>query len=389
MKIFVIPATYNEKENIGKFITVIEEEVFPKIKNHDLNILVADDNSPDGTAEEVRKLMKKYKNLNVNTGDKKGLGAAYLRVMGHAIHKLGADVVISIDADFQFNPHDLPKFIEKIDEGNDMVVQTRYSGGGSIPENWPVQRKLFSRVANMFVRTVFGKFSLHDWTGGFRAIKKNVFLKVAPEMQGYNGYIFQIAFLHKVMRYGFKIAEVPLHFSDRKLGNSKIAPLDYILDILKFVIVARILELKRFIKFLFVGGTGFLIQLFTQEGSVVLGASHSTAVAIGAEFAILSNFLLNNFWTFSDTSIIKGRGKFHVRLLKFNLASVGAILLQTLAYVFAERVFGPQVKLLSYNLPTRIVFLFPTIIILVIPLNYFIYNKIIWKTHHLKKHNKS
>src|ERR1035437_7734196 len=126
MKIFVVPATYNERENIEKFITVLEEEVFPKIKNHDMHIIVADDFSPDGTGEIVKKLMKKYKNLGIKQGEKKGLGAAYMRTMGYAIKELGADVVVSIDADFQFDPHDLVKFVEKINEGYDMVVQTRY-----------------------------------------------------------------------------------------------------------------------------------------------------------------------------------------------------------------------------------------------------------------------
>src|SRR5258706_16109764 len=104
MKIVIVPATYNEKDNIEKFITVLEEEVFPKIKNHDLHILVADDNSPDGTGDIVKHLMKKYKNLDINQGPKKGLGAAYIRTMGEAIDNQGADVVISVDADFQ---HDL------------------------------------------------------------------------------------------------------------------------------------------------------------------------------------------------------------------------------------------------------------------------------------------
>src|SRR3989344_6486770 len=167
MKIFVIPATYNESENIEKFITVLEEEVFTQINNHEMHILVADDNSPDGTGDIVAKLIGKYKNLVVSSGERKGLGAAYIRAMGQAIREFGADVVVSIDADFQFDPHDLIKYVKKIDEGYDVVVQTRYSGGGSIPENWPIQRKIFSIVANLFVRIVFTRFAVHDWTGGF------------------------------------------------------------------------------------------------------------------------------------------------------------------------------------------------------------------------------
>src|SRR5258706_11100904 len=182
MKIVIVPATYNEKDNIEKFITVLEEEVFPKIKDHEIHILVADDNSPDGTGDIVKRLMKKYKNLGINQGEKLGLGAAYVRTMGEAIDKMGADAVISIDADFQHDLNKIPEFVKKLEEGYDMVIGTRYSNGGSIPENWPPQRKMFSIVANLFVRSVFMKFSIHDWTGGFRGISKKVFIKERPHM---------------------------------------------------------------------------------------------------------------------------------------------------------------------------------------------------------------
>lgn len=384
MKIFVVPATYNEKDNIEKFITVLEEEVFPKIEGHEMHILVADDFSPDGTGDIVKHLMKKYKNLGISQGERKGLGAAYIRTMGYAIEKEGADVVVSIDADFQFDPFDLIKYVKKLEEGYDMVVQTRYSGGGSIPENWPPQRKVFSIVANLFVRTVFMKLSIHDWTGGFRAITKKVFLDVAPKMKGFNGYIFQIAFLHRVVRDGFTVGEVPLHFSDRKLGSSKIAPLNYIMDVVKFVIGTRLKELKRFIEFLIVGGTGFIVQVGSQEISVALHAAHPLAVGIGAEAAIVSNFLLNNFWTFSDTKKLKQSSNFFVKFVEFNITSLASIFIQIAAVWIAERVLGVNMQILSYIVPTRIVILFPTIIFLVIPLNYLIYNKLIWKTQYLK-----
>lgn len=408
MKIFVVPATYNEKDNIEKFITVLEEEVFPQIKKHEMNILVADDNSPDGTGEIVKKLMKKYKNLGINQGERKGLGAAYLRTMGYAIKNLGADVVVSIDADFQFDPHDLLKYIEKLDQGYDLVIQTRYSDGGSIPENWPIQRKVFSISANLFVRTVFTRFAIHDWTGGFRAIRKEVFLREEKEMEGYNGYIFQIAFLHKAVRDGFKIGEVPLHFSDRKLGSSKIAPVNYIMNVLTFVITTRIIELKRFIKFLIVGSTGFIIQLLSQEITVRSGAAFLLAIfaspvvfaltkhqgisalrdaiggGFGAEAAVISNFMFNNFWTFKDARKLKEKSPFFLRLLKFNLTSLTSILIQSSMIWIFVRLLGDKITLLSYTIPTRIVVVVPTIIILIIPLNYLIYNKIIWKTQYLK-----
>ncbi len=373
MKIFVIPATYNEADNIEKFITILEEEVFPKIKGHQMHILVADDYSPDGTGAIVRKLMEKYDNLGINEGEKKGLGAAYLRTMGYAIEHLGADVVISIDADFQFNPHDLPRFVEKIDEGYDVVIQSRYSGGGSIPQNWPLQRKVFSVVANLFVRSVFMRFSIHDWTGGFRAIRKEVFEKVRHEMKGYNGYIFQIAFLHNAVQKGYRIGEVPLHFSDRKLGNSKIAPLQYILNVVSFVLIARAKELMfgSFGKFIIVGGIGFIINAIALKILVEkFGWVAYLANLIGAVLAIFSNYNLNNLWTFRHHKA-EGIGEYFIKLLQFYATSAfGVIFIQTGTIFVGVHFLTGQKDYFLY-------FLFGTAILLV--WNFFIYSKVIWK----------
>src|SRR5260221_3315949 len=176
MNVVIVTATYNEKDNIGKFITTVEEEVFPKIAHHHMSILVADDQSPDGTEKVVHDLMKKYKNLEINSGPKNGLGAAYVRAMSYAIEKMGAQIVISIDADLQHDPHAIPAFIKKIEEGYDLVSGPRYSGGGLMPENWPFQRKMFFVVGNFTVRAITGRFFFHDWTGGFRDNKKKSFV---------------------------------------------------------------------------------------------------------------------------------------------------------------------------------------------------------------------
>lgn len=372
MKVFVVPATYNEKDNIEKFITVLEEEVFPKIKNHDMHILVADDNSPDGTGEIVKGLMKKYKNLGINQGPRKGLGAAYLRTMGYAIDTLGADVVISVDADFQHDLHKIPEFMKKIDAGCDVVIGTRYSDGGSIPENWPPQRKVFSIVGNLFVRTVFMKFSIHDWTGGYRAIKKEVFIKERPEMSEYNGYIFQIAFLHKAVRDGFKVGEVPFHFGDRTLGSSKIAPLSYIMNVVSFVLMTRIKELAfgKFGKFLVVGGIGFVINAVVLRLGVEFGHwNPSVANLVGAALAIFSNYNFNNIWTFKEHKI-SGIGQYFWKLVQFYATSAfGVIFIQTGTIFLGDRLFGQQGYFLYFLIGTALLLIW----------NFTIYNKFIWK----------
>ena len=114
MKAVIIIPTYNEKGNIEKLIGVLEEEVFPPIKNYEMAILVADDTSPDGTADVVRQLMGKYKNLEIIVGKKEGLGAAYMRGMTYAIEKMNADVVFEMDADFFHDPKKVPEFLQKL-----------------------------------------------------------------------------------------------------------------------------------------------------------------------------------------------------------------------------------------------------------------------------------
>lgn len=104
MKVVIIIPTYNEKENIKKLIPILENEIFPQIKNHDMNILVADDSSPDGTADEVKKLMEKWENIDINIGQKHGLGAAYVRAMTYAVEKMNADVMFEMDADLSHDP---------------------------------------------------------------------------------------------------------------------------------------------------------------------------------------------------------------------------------------------------------------------------------------------
>lgn len=374
MRVVIISAAYNEKGNIERLITILEEEVFPKIKNHDMHILVADDNSPDGTGDEVRKLMKKWKNIDISTGVKNGLGAAYIRGMTYAIDKLNADVVFEIDADLQHDPYKIPEFIKKIEQGYDMVVGNRYSDGGSIPENWPFARKIFSVIANIFVRTIFTKFSVHDWTGGYRALKKEVFLKEKDKLTNYKGYIFQISFLHKAIRDGFKIGEVPFHFGDRTLGNSKIAPFGYIFDVVVYVAVSRIKELVfgKFGKFLVVGGTGFIIQLIVYRAII-----NATALPLGlsnllsAQLAIFSNYNLNNLWTFKkekSRSFFSYIGKM---IVFFTASNIGVFFIQSGFIQLGEILFGRK-----FPLP-YVYFVFGTGILLIY--NFTMYSKIIWK----------
>jgi dolichol-phosphate mannosyltransferase len=387
MNVVIILPTYNEKGNIERLIPVLQNVIFPKIKKHKMFILVADDNSPDGTGEEVKKLMKKWPNIDINSGEKRGLGAAYVRGMSYAIEKMDADIMFEFDADFQHDPEKIPEFLEKIDEGYDMVIGNRYSDGGSIPKNWPLPRKIFSIVANIFVRTIFTTFSIHDWTGGYRALTKEVFLKEKSHIDNYKGYIFQISFLHKAVRDGFKIAEVPFHFQDRNLGRSKIAPLGYILEVFKYVLSARAKELitGKFGKFLMVGGFGFGIHwvafniLLSQERFIeayipTFFKEHypETSNLLSAVFAIFSNYNLNNVWTFGERKA-KTAESYFLKMIQFYATSAfGVVFIQTGTIFLLGSIFGRENNLLA-----NAYFVLGTFLLMI--WNFTIYNKIIWR----------
>lgn len=378
MRIVVITATYNEKGNIERLIDIIETEVFPKIRNHDMYLLVADDNSPDGTGAIVEKLMKKWKNLSISSGEKKGLGAAYLRAIDFAIKKFNADVVFEIDADLSHNPREIPNFLKKMEEGYDIVTGTRYSQGGSMPKNWPIHRKVFSVVGNLLVKAITCRFDIYDWTGGFRAIKKEVFFKEKDKLSKFQGYTFQVAFLYKALLDGYKIGHVPIQFADRTLGRSKIVPLEYIVNLLKYVIYERLREIMfgKFGKFLTVGGVGFTLNAIVLRVLVEIFKWHpASANLIGAAVAIFSNFNFNNIWTFSDrrsSSIFS----YFKKLIGFYVSSAtGVVLIQTGTILIGTNLFGLKHYFIYFLIGTFFLLIW----------NFTLYSKVIWRRKKIKK----
>jgi dolichol-phosphate mannosyltransferase len=385
MKIVVILPTYNEKRNMEKMIPVLEENVFPHIKHHSMQILVADDQSPDGTEEVVRHFIKKYSNIHVLTGDKQGLGAAYVRAMLYAMDTLNADAVIEFDADFQHDPHDIPRLINAMDQGADCVIGSRYIPGGAIPKEWGLHRKLLSFVAgSIFTRLVWWNFSVHDMTSGFKLTKTSYLKQVDLEHLYSKYYAYKLHILHDLLKLNAKITEIPIIFYERTRGSSKITSKD-LFDSFSVVVRLRIDDFKRVIKFLFVGGTGFIFQYIVTYLTIIGGVEQFIAAMIGGEVAILSNFFFNNIWTFKDTEQVKEKGSVLWRLVKFNIASLASVGVQGLASFLAVKLWGDTMAIFGYTFHTTLIILFPTIIFLVIPMNYFIYNKIIWKTQYLKK----
>lgn len=372
MNVVIILPTYNEKGNIERLIEVLLSDIFPKIKNHKMFILVADDNSPDGTGEVVKKLMKKWANVQITQGEKKGLGAAYIRAMTYAVEKMDADVMFEMDADLQHDPHKVIEFLKKIDEGYHMVIGTRYSDGGSIPKRWGLHRKAFSIIGNLLVRVILTRYAIHDWTGGFRAIRKEVFLKEKEELTAFRGYTFQVSFLHKAARDGYKIAEVPFSFNERYIGNSKIAPKEYIIDLLEYLFKARLKEIiyGSFGKFLVVGGVGFVLHAIILR-TLVEGFHVSPAPAslVGAVVAIFSNYNFNNLWTFRKDRAHTVFGYFFKMANFYGTSSFGVIVIQTGTVALGDYLFGRQWYFWY--------FIFGTGLLLV--WNYTMYRKFIWR----------
>ncbi len=368
MNVVVIIPTYNERDNIT---TLLEQlaVAFKGIKRHAISYLVVDDTSPDGTSDVVDAYKKLHKNVHIIVGKKEGLGKALLRGMAHAFEKMRADIVLQIDADLSHDPRVAPKLLDAIDKGANFVVGSRYIKDGGIPDNWGCIRKIYSIVGNLVVRFGLGHTNVRDWTGGYRAYIKRFYEEIHREMSPYSGYVFQIAFLHKAIHHGAIVKEVPFHFTDRLYGHSKIAPAEYILNIYKYIFLSRFDEIRKgpFGKFLVVGTIGFIINTVVLEAMVKIAFHPAIGSLVGAELAIISNFILNNRWTFGDRRISGNRQI--IKFLQFNTTSVGAILIQAGSVFVGTWFFGVSTYRFFYIIGVGIGLIW----------NYIMYSKVIWK----------
>ncbi len=210
----VIIPTYNEAGNILKLI----KKIFSL--NVSVDILVIDDNSPDGTGQLVKKCLSKYKShLHLMNREKKmGLGTAYLSGYKFAIENK-YDYIIGMDADFSHDPYDIPRFIEKMADC-DLVVGSRYIDGIRIL-NWPLHRFLLSTAANLYYRTLSG-VPLTDQTTAYKCIRREALESIDLKHFYAKGYSFLFELNYKIWRKGFKIEEIPIIFSERKIGKTKL-----------------------------------------------------------------------------------------------------------------------------------------------------------------------
>ena len=377
MKIVIIIPTYNEKENIGLCIEGLEKE-FPQIP-HEMHVLVVDGNSPDGTADIVRRLSQKYLNLHLLLEkEKAGLGAAYVFGMRHAMKEMGAEAVIEMDADLQHSPADVKRLIAEIDKGDDVAVGTRYIPGGSVPKNWSPHRKFISVFGNIFARAMMGTWNLHDVSTGFRATRvKGILEKIDLDDLLSKRFGYKLDLYYRLHQLGAKIAEVPIKFHEREAGDSKqefanISKNDFI-DTLTVVTRIRWQKSQKYLKFAIVGVIGFLVQtvvfeLLLRSNQPFLSLPFN-ATAAAAECAVVSNFIWSNFWTFSDQKL-KPR-QVPVKFLQFNLGSLGSIGAQWVTVRIGTYVFGGGFW------PVHISYIIGIGIGMIS--NYLVYSRVIWK----------
>jgi dolichol-phosphate mannosyltransferase len=212
----VIP-TYNEAENLPQIAAALFQLSIPG-----LNVLVVDDNSPDGTGEIAEELGRTYDGRVkvLHRSGKLGLGSAYIAGFRRCLAD-GADAIGQMDADFSHPPEKIRNLLEVL-ENYDVAMGSRYIPGGSLDENWPAWRKGLSTFGNIYARTILG-MPMRDVTGGFRLWCRETLLKMPLDRIKSNGYVFQVEMAYVAHRLGFTFKEVPIYFADRRWGTSKMS----------------------------------------------------------------------------------------------------------------------------------------------------------------------
>ncbi len=214
MKTLIISPTYNEKKNIKALVAQVLDP------NPDYQLLVIDDNSPDGTASAVKELQTEYTNLHLEErSGKSGLGTAYIYGFKWALER-DYEAIVQMDADLSHDPGDVPRLVKQL-EAHDLVIGSRYIHGVSVV-NWPIRRLILSYGANLYSSIVTG-MPLKDSTGGFKAWRREVLETVQLDQVRSQGYSFQIEMNFRTWCRGFTIIEEPIIFTDRTIGESKMS----------------------------------------------------------------------------------------------------------------------------------------------------------------------
>lgn len=357
----IIVPTYNERENLPRMAAALRSLPVQ------VDLLVVDDNSPDGTGKQADELAAQHPEVHVlHRAGKEGLGRAYLAGFAWALQR-GYEFIFEMDCDFSHDPREIPRFLQAAERA-DLVIGSRYCNGVRVL-NWPLKRLLLSRCAGVYVQLVTG-MPMSDPTGGFKCFRRRALQSIPLSEVRSKDYSFQIEMTHRLWRQGFVIGEVPIIFKDRERGVSKMrggivneafwmvwrlwlqngmrrhprgsgggtavagsgeAPLTS---------RRRPSRFDQFIKFCLIGGSGVIVDMAVLHflaDPKWLGWNVSLSKVFSAETAMLTNFLGNEIWTFRDaTQPGSGRAGWLRRLLVFNaicgIGIVFAVLLLDLFY---------------------------------------------------------
>ncbi len=215
MRAVVVLPTYNERENVAALLAAV------RAAQPDVDVLVVDDSSPDGTGELVEEVAGDLGQIKLlRRPGKQGLGSAYRQGFALALDE-GYDVVVSMDVDFSHDPAVLADLLRLIEAGADAVIGSRYVPGGATVD-WPVHRRLLSRWGNRYTSLLLG-LQVRDCTSGFRAYRASALRAIAPETTTAEGYAFLTELVRRLVRQGWRVMETPIVFRDRRFGESKMS----------------------------------------------------------------------------------------------------------------------------------------------------------------------
>jgi len=306
----IILPTYNERENLRELI----ERIYKTLRNTDFEIIIVDDNSPDGTADFALELSKIYDKIKVIKRKKKlGINSAFLT--GYLNSK--GKYIVLMDADLQHPPEKIKEILENLERGYDIVVASRFLKD-SKTYGLPFYRKLISISLSKIIRATIPKIKVRDPLSGFFGAKREVIEKTYEKIKFKRGWKILIEILAN--SENIKIKEIPFSFEKRKYGKSKVNSI-VIVELFKQIIYYS--DIIRIIEFSIVGIIGIFVNLLVLYLLRSIGIPHFTASAIAIEASIINNFLLNNYWTFSDRS-----GGFLKKIIEYHIVSSISSLIQ-------------------------------------------------------------
>jgi dolichol-phosphate mannosyltransferase len=344
----VIPIK-NEAKNLNNLVKTINY-----LKLGTYQIIFIDDHSLDGTLKCFKNLSKKYPIKYFIRKNQTGYGSALKLGLEKAKN---SEIIITTDGDLSYDLKKIPELVKKINkknEENDLVIGSRYVPGGKI-KNWPFFRILISKILKSFISLTLNT-NVKDNTSGCRAYSKKAMKKILPEIKS-DGYSVLEEILFIAKKKELKIAEIPITFQDRTRGKSKAKILKEAIGLIKTLAVLRKRSIIRFLKFLVVGASGIIVNegllyLLTEK----MHLHYLLSGIISIEASILSNFFLNDFWTFKD----KRNGHFFKRFMRFNFARILTLIINLgilwlftffgLNYLIANLIGIAIATLLAYSL---------------------------------------